>query len=139
MGLTKRKPKSILKLSRKSDTVNFEKELPEVEPVHINARWIKQTIFHGTYFEDIIVCSKCHYRNEIQMSECPHCGAKMVCDNLFDGIKNAYVGDENGNAVKVWNKEEGWINKELFDRREEIVKSIMDCSKINLEYENDYL
>lgn len=34
--------------------------------------------------------------------------------------KVLYVGDENSNAVKVWSAEEGWVNKELFDRREDI-------------------
>ena len=34
----------------------------------------------------------------------------------YEGVRNIYVGDENNNAVKVWSVEEGWINKELYDR-----------------------
>lgn len=34
-------------------------------------------------------------------------------------VKSIYIGDENNEAVEVWNKEKGWINKELYIRAHE--------------------
>ena len=78
------------------------RDLPTIkaEPVK-HGRWVKQTIYCGTYWESIIVCSACHYKNEKQTNYCPNCGAKWMVNIMGNYDVDTLLLEAGYEDVKV--------------------------------------